>query len=242
LPQTISKSKHHNFDRPPLSTMANNNATYALDIPVLGPLASGLPEIQVAAIAQGNPISSDDIVAATQQYKIRKRLQSCSPALATSNEVVQARRRKHAVESAQFDGPTPAWAQQLQAQMQGQMQQMQALQQMQAQMQGQMQQMQRDLQAQMQTQNDRLERCIQIESQRSRNYARHTTGSAVAKLMTASDGTMPPGNLWFPANQNELVHATSDQMIPLFNFYQLPQNGTVAEKRDRLADHLGVIL
>ena len=205
--------------------MANNNATYALDIPVLGPLASGLPEIQVAAIAQGNPISSDDIVAATQQYKIRKRLQSCSPALATSNEVVQARRRKHAVESAQFDGPTPAWAQHLQAQMQGQMQQMQ-----------------RDLQAQMQTQNDRLERCIQIESQRSRNYARHTTGSAVAKLMTASDGTMPPGNLWFPANQNDLFSATGTQVNHLLHFYGLPEDGTVGNRRARLANHLGVVL
>ncbi|CAJ1934684.1 unnamed protein product [Cylindrotheca closterium] len=216
--------------------MVYNNATYEVHIPSLAPLASGHQEIPVPAINQGDPMTTDDIAGATSQYKMRKSIQMNHPTLVTSREVIEAKRRKHAVESAQFDGSTPAWAQQMQGQsqqiqqtqtqMQRLMQQMlgqiQQIEQSQTQMQGQMQQMQGQIQqieqtqTQMQAQIGQLDSRIQIESQRSRNYARHTNESVIVPLLRESDGTMPQDDgAWFPATQAALFTASHAQMNSL---------------------------
>ncbi|CAJ1963865.1 unnamed protein product [Cylindrotheca closterium] len=90
------------------------------------------------------------------------------------DELFEAKRRKRKVESAHLDGPTPAWAQQMQTQMQTQMQQMQTqMQQMQTQMQ--------QMQTQMQTQMQQMQTRITIESQKSRNFSRRSTADAIAQ-------------------------------------------------------------
>lgn len=219
--------------------MVTNNesiTTYAQAIPALAPLESGHQDFPAAAIEMGNPILSNHMTAASDQYQCREFLRSRDTQLVTDEELVEAKRRLHAVESAQFDGGTPLWAQQMQTQLQSQMTQMQTqTNQMQTQLQSQMNQMQTQM-TQMQTQ-------MQIESQRSRNYARHTTHSAIAALVRVADRNTPQDeNLWFPSNQNELSHATGVQVSALLEFYGLPSTGAISMKRERLTEHLGVVL
>ena len=84
---------------------------------------------------------------------------------------------------------------------------------------------------------------IRINSQRSRNYARRTTRCVITVLMRVSDGQTPRDeNLWFPADQNKLFCATRVQVDPLLAFYGLDLDGNLQEKRNRLAEHLGVVV
>ena len=234
------------------------NTVYAQTIPSLNPLESGHTEPPVDPIQAGNPMVLSDITAASKQYRNRKNLHSTHPELVTDLEVVAAKQRKHAVQLAHFDGSTPQWARQMhtqmnqiQTQMQTRMSQIQTqMNQMEPRMQTQMNQMETRMQTQlnqmetrMQTQMNQIQRLIQIESQRSRNFARHTNQSAIAALMRASDGTAPAdANLWFPGNQHELFDATTARVNPLLGFYGLDLAGNLQQKRDRLANHLGVVL
>jgi hypothetical protein len=91
--------------------------TYVTDIPQLDVLASGIDDNAAAAIQIGDNLDEAHVSAATLQHKNRKRLATTNPPMALPEEVVQSKRRKHQVESANFDGPTPLWAQQMQQQM-----------------------------------------------------------------------------------------------------------------------------
>ncbi|CAJ1928750.1 unnamed protein product [Cylindrotheca closterium] len=154
------------------------------------------------------------------------------------DELFEAKRRKRKVESAHLDGPTPAWAQQMQTQMQTQMQQMQTqMQQMQTQMQ--------QMQTQMQTQMQQMQTRITIESQKSRNFSRRSTADAIAQVSRELDGNTPRDynqSMWFPADQNQLSQATGQELQELLLFYALPLDARVADRRKRLGNHLGVVL
>lgn len=224
--------------------MANtNNATYVQSIPSLEPLQSGCLEVSAESIEAGTQMSGSHIVAASRQYRTRKQRQLLLPGLVADEELVAAKRRKHAVQSAQFDGQTPRWAQQLQFQM-GQMQtQLNQVQTQLNQVHTQMGQMMSGDTTQLKGQLQQTQRLIQIESQRSRNYARHTNSSTIAQLVRDLDGRTPrDDSLWFPTDYKELFQAPNVQVNPLLTFYGLDLQGTLSEKRNRLADHLGVVL
>ena len=91
--------------------------TYVTNIPQLDVLASGIDDNAAAAIQMGDNLDAAHVGAAIVQHKNRKRLATMNPPMALPEEVVQSKRRKHKVESANFDGPTPLWAQQMQQQM-----------------------------------------------------------------------------------------------------------------------------
>jgi hypothetical protein len=93
-------------------------ATYTTNIEALPPLVSGVPETQVNAIFAGDALQDADVVSARNQYHDRKILTLTSTPLATAEELVVAKRRKHMVESSNFDGPVPLWATQMQQNMQ----------------------------------------------------------------------------------------------------------------------------
>ena len=96
---------------------------------------------------------------------------------------------------------------------------------------------------QMTAEINQMHTLIRINSQRSRNYARRTTRCVITVLMRVSDGQTPRDeNLWFPADQNKLFCATRVQVDPLLAFYGLDLDGNLQEKRNRLAEHLGVVV
>jgi len=98
--------------------------TYTFEIEALQPLRSGVPESRSApAIAAGEVLKKSDVALAIRQHRGRESLQSVG--LVTGEEVVEALDRIHRVQSANFDGPTPDWALQMQQQFQQQSQQMQ---------------------------------------------------------------------------------------------------------------------
>jgi hypothetical protein len=205
---------------------------YANDIPSLPVLQSGIDDEPAAAILAGDDLDESHIVAATRQYKNRKHLAAMEPPQATQAELVSAKRRKHNVESAHFDGPTPLWAQQMQHQLQTQMQQLQT----------QMQQQQTQLEAQMQTHYTQLGRRIEIESQRSMNRSRRSTNDHIQPLVRMDGQTPLDTGIFFPANQIELEDITVNNLNSLLQFYGLATDGLRGPKKDRLKQHLGVVL
>jgi hypothetical protein len=207
-------------------------AFYANDIAALPPLASAIDDNPADAIAQGDALNEDHITAARLQHTTRKHLSAASVNAASAAEVTTAKRRKHLVESSNFEeGAVPVWAAQLQQQMQA----------MQNQMQNQMQAMQNQMQA-MQNQTDRR---IDQESQRSMNRSLRDNQDPVEPLIRLADGEFPNNAayaLWFPANNGALYGATGLQMDPLLAFYGLPTDGSVEVRRRRLRRFLGITL
>eukprot|EP00977_Amphora_coffeiformis_P020548 scaffold8371_cov199-Amphora_coffeaeformis.AAC.1 len=198
--------------------------TYVTGIDPLQPLASGVDDNPAAGIAAGDVMSSQHVIDARIQHQTRKHFFQAGNQTATDDEVVNSKRRKHQVESANFDGAAPLWGQQMQHQMQ--------------QMQHQMQQMQH----QMQQMQETLERKITIESERNMNRSRRSTSDPIAKLIRVNDGQYPQDNDWPFANQNELESATGNRIHPLLVFYGLPVTGSLVERKGRLKMHLGVVL
>jgi hypothetical protein len=100
--------------------------------------------------------------------------------LATEDEVVASKRRKHDVESANYVGAAlPLWAHNLQ----------QALQQ-------QMTAMQQALQQEMQQNVQRITRVILQESQRSINRSRHSNAKRIERVTRVDDGQIPGPHIW----------------------------------------------
>ena len=196
--------------------------TYVTNIPQLDVLASGIDDNAAAAIQMGDNLDAAHVGAAIVQHKNRKRLATMNPPMALPEEVVQSKRRKHKVESANFDGPTPLWAQQMQQQM--------------TQLQQQMEQQMTQLQQQM-------ERRIDRESQRSMNRSRRNTGEEIQPVIRLNDGQTPTDhNVYFPENQVALEALTGAHVVALLNFYGLDVNGNIRARKDRLMRHLGVTL
>jgi hypothetical protein len=192
-------------------------AQYEMPVGALPALATGTNDNPAPAIAMGDATSVQHVVAARLQHENRKRLAGLNPPLAAEDEVVASKRRKHFVQSANFDGPVPAWA---------------------LQMQQQMQQMQQQLQQQLQ----QMDRRIQQESDRSMNRSLRTTLQPMVRVIRLVDGNPPPAASWFPAHYHDLHHATQAQITALLGFYQLPVVGNLEVKRERLQAHLGVFL
>ena len=92
--------------------MAQRNV-YSVNIPALDPLASGVDEHSADAICQGENLDLNHVVAANRQYKNRKHLSNASPPMANEAEVARAKKRRHIVQSANFDGPVPIWAEEM---------------------------------------------------------------------------------------------------------------------------------
>lgn len=199
-------------------------ATYSTAIPALDPLASGNYDKPAAGIAKGEPLQDAHVAAAAQQHKTRKALAKNNPQFVTEDELVASKRRKHLVESANFDGPVPLWGLQMQ----------QTVQQMQEQMQ------------QMQQKMEKMQRQIHQESQRCMNRSRRYTRSPIEALIRLEDGQCPdqqaPNGVWFPADQNELFDADANRINALLEFYSLGAYGTQDEKMARLDQFLGVII
>ena len=51
-------------------------------------------------------------------------------------------------------------------------------------------------------------------------------------------GDLPPN---FPEKKRDLFALSSSECIAILNFYNLPNDGPVSERRKRLADHIGFI-
>ena len=123
--------------------------------------------------------------------------------------------------------------QQMQQQMQQQLQQLQQLQQQLLQLQQQQQQMQQQLQAPV-----ALMRAI--DTARRRN---HHALEGVAYTVVPMDGGGPPPN-WPAGGMNRAwlrSHAIG-AVNALLGDYGLPVAGTRIERRNRLADHIGVVI
>jgi hypothetical protein len=246
-------------------------ATYPVDIPALPPLASGTNDNPAPAIFEGDPLEEGHVATATIQHQTRKLLLEASPLLATQEEVVASKGRKHSVESANFDKGAPLWAENLQQNLQEQMAAMQQnLQNMEGQMtkmlqnmEGQMTKMQQNLEGRFTKMLQNLEgqlngfqqqrqqgfqliiREIQQESQRSMNRSRQSTEESIDVLVRVEDGQFPDQQdpaIWFPIDQNILTEATVIQLDALLGFYHQNVTGTRAEKVNRLKRFLGVTL
>jgi len=186
------------------------------NIPALQGLQSEVDDYPAQNINAGDPLNDNHVVAARNQHKNRKALEMAN--LATDDEVTESKRRKHGVESANFDGSVPLWAQQM----------MQQNQQMQQQMQQQLQ---------------RMERRIEQESQRSMNRSRRSTSDAIEQLVRLADGYYPHQHqVWFPADQESLLTATVPNLTALLLFYNIPVNGNRQQKIASLKKFLGVTL
>lgn len=216
--------------------------TYATDIPVLPPLASGAAETNVNPIVAGAALQEADIVLARNQYKDRKHLAAASTPLATEDEVVAAKRRKYLVDASNFQGPVPVWAAQLHQNMQQMQQNIENMQQSIENMQQSMQDMQQSIEN-MQNAQGNLSNLIIIESQRSMNRCRKYNHEYITPLVRP-DGLSPIDNgLWFPRNHDVLVAGNGNgEVNPLLVFYGLPVNGRLDQKKETLKKHLGVIL
>jgi outer membrane protein OmpA-like peptidoglycan-associated protein len=146
--------------------------------------------------------------------------------MATEDEVVASKRRKHDVDSANYVGTAlPLWAHNLQ----------QALQQ-------QMTAMQQALQQEMQQNVQRITRVILQESQRSINRSRHSNAKRIERVIRVDDGQIPGPHIWFPLNESSLMNATEAQLSDLLGFYNQNPHGAKVERQDRLKEFLGVTL
>jgi hypothetical protein len=202
---------------------------YAMPVVALPALATGVNDNPAPAIAMGDATGVQHVVAARAQHANRKRLAKLDPPQATETEVVDSKRRKHLVQSANFDGDVPMWAQQMQDQLTNTIQQ-------------QLQQHTNTIQQRM----DTMDRRIQLESDRSMNRSLRTNQNPIVAVIRLSDGLRPTdndaNNLWFPEDYKRLQNATPARINPLLGFYQLDQGGNLGDKKDRLQAHLGVTL
>jgi hypothetical protein len=201
--------------------MAN---TYAVDILPLAVLASGAADNPAAGIAQGDALSDQHVADASKQHRNRKKLAMTEEPLVTAAELVASKRRKHEVQSANFDGPVPLWAQQMQQQMQ---------------------QMQQQLGQQMQHLGQQTDRRIQQESERSTNRSRRNTSDPIVNVIRLLDGAKPnvaPHVLWFPRDYDQLSCATGPRVNALLDFYGVGGGGDAEANRKILTNHLGVTL
>ena len=189
---------------------------YVNDIPALPPLASGVDDSSAPGITEGEPLAFRDVTAALLQHQNRKRLAVCVPILATEDELVASKRRKLTVQSSNFDGPVPAWAQQMMAAVQ---------------------EMREDL--------HQLTRRYDEEKARTMNRSQRRTTDPIEPLLRLVDGDTPNNGrhpqLWFPQNQEDLLVAAPARVNALLRFYNLGDEGNNAEKKFRLMKHLGVI-
>jgi hypothetical protein len=231
-------------------------ATYADGIPALAPLVSGVNDNAAATINVGQNMDGTHVTAAMHQHANRKRLAMLNPPLATPAEVVSSKRRKHKVQSANFDGPIPAWAHQMQQTMtqvqqtQTQMQQtMTRLEQTQTQMQQTLTQVQQTQTQMRQTQTQMQHQTRQLveDNQRSKNRSRRNDTDRIQPLIRLADGQLPVAphlnnGVVFPANQIVLQAMTEAEIDVLLTFYALPTGGTVNAKLIRLMQHLGMTL
>jgi hypothetical protein len=193
---------------------------YANNIPALPPLAAGVDDGPAPAIAQGEPLAFQDVTAAHRQHRNRKRLAKNDPALVTGDELVASKRRKHTVQSSNFDGPTPAWAKQMEANMERRFEQVSR-------------------------RFDLLSRRLDLENERGMNRSRRSATDRIVSVLRMEDGMKPnvaPFRLWFPRNQAALVGADEVRLNALLDFYGLGQEGNDMEKKLRLMSHLGVIV
>jgi hypothetical protein len=177
-------------------------ATYPVDIAALPPLASRVDDNPAPPIAQGDLLHLDHVNLAEAQFQNRRRLFKCIPPLATQDEVLASKRRKHDVESVNFVGvDVPLWAVALQQQM-----------------------------ANMATQQQNMERMIRQESQRSINRSRKSTSEPIEMVVRLNDVQFP-NHIWFPNDQDALMLAPANRINPLLEFYDLDLIGTLTEKR-----------
>jgi hypothetical protein len=201
---------------------------HAIDIPSLPPLASGIAEEAAANdIQAGDAMNDENVIAAQNQYKNRKKLRDVSAAFVTDEELVSSKKRKHVVQSVRLIDPVqPPWAVQMQQQMNQMLQQMN---QMQQQM-HQMHQMKMNLLA-----------SIIHEAGRTRNLACiRTNADEITRLARQVDGAIPPANVWFPNHNEQISGATGPQLNALLEFYGLGEHGTVNDRRQRLRHFLGI--
>ena len=247
------------------TSFSNMAAQYINDIPALPPLASGVDDSSAPAITLGDALSSQHVSAANLQHENRQSLANIVPALATEDEVVASKRRKHIVESSNFDGPIPAWGQQMlatQQQMQGAQQQMMETmkqmqvtqQQMHQQTQQQFQQMhqqtqqvqvtQQQMQQQFQQMLVTLQQLVRHQDQdtdRATSRSLRNATEHIVPIRRLEDGMKPneaPFDLWFPGDQGELYTATRARVVALLNFYGLDQAGNDMEKKLRLLAYI----
>uniref|UniRef100_A0A7S3P5F1 SAP domain-containing protein n=1 Tax=Amphora coffeiformis TaxID=265554 RepID=A0A7S3P5F1_9STRA len=212
-------------------------ATYPVGIPSLPAPASGLDDNPAPAISIGDALHDDHVAAATRQHKTRKYLaHAYSPQVVTDAELVASKRRKHQVESANFEpGATPMWAQVMQ-------QTMADLQQTMQQNMADLQQNMADLQQTTQQNKSYTDNLIIRESQRSMNRSRKRTLDPIEMLIRVDEGDTPAGhpNTWFPANQNEFNAATVANLQSLLRFYGQESTGDRTTLQKRLMKFLGV--
>lgn len=214
-------------------------ATYPMNIPSLLPLASGVPDNPANGINAGDPVRDADAIAATYQYKTRKRLSEVN--CATVVDVNDAKKRKNEVEGHNFAGPIPPWAAQLQQSVAGIQQSVAALQQSVADLNTDLNESVTEIQESLAS----LDHKVEIESQRALNRLLTKTSSQITVVIRRADGASPADEgLWFPANVTELegVHRTQpDDVTALLTFYGLGADQQ-ATRLDRLKQHLGILL
>jgi TolA-binding protein len=214
-------------------------ATYPVDIPSLPPLASRANDNPAPPITRGELLQDNHVTAARAQHKFRKRLSECNPPLATQDEVVASKRRKHNVESANFVGASvPLWAHNLQQQIIANMQQKMAN------MQEGLQEQIANMQQQTNQRMDRLQWQVQQESQKSINRSRRSPDEKI-EMVVRDDGEMPDEQnppIWFPNDHDDITLATGVEVSSLLAFYSLDPDGPATEKKIRLRRFLGVIL
>jgi hypothetical protein len=193
--------------------MAANNA-YFQPIPALTPLASGLVLVHAPAVAQGDPLNDINLIGAELEHSSRKMLHEFD--LASVDEVRAAKHRKQTLEIAHnFAGAAPAWAQV---------------------------NMHLDLQQQM---ND-----LQHTQQETQNYFGYYEARFINRMSARvnqsivvphkSTGVRPTDTgVWFPTTVQMLQAITDDQAAVLLNFYGLPVDGNLIDKRNRLKNYFG---
>ena len=222
------------------TSFSNMAAQYINDIPALPPLASGVDDSSAPAITLGDALSSQHVSAANLQHENRQGLANNVPALATEDEVVASKRRKHIVESSNFDGPIPAWGQQMLATQQQMMAMLQQMMETMKQVQVTQQQMQQQFQ-QMLVTLQQLVRHQDQDTDRATSRSLRNATEHIVPIRRLEDGMKPneaPFDLWFPGDQGELYTATRARVVALLNFYGLDQAGNDMEKKLRLLAYL----
>ena len=205
------------------------NHNYAVDIPSLPALASGINEEAVAPeIQEGDAMNDEHVIAAQNQYKNRKKLRDFNAALITNEELVSSKKRMRLVESVHFVDPgQPQWAVQMQQQMN----------QMQQQTQQQMNQMQQQL--------HEVIAGIQLlnqEAERTRNrVCVRTNDDEITPMRRQEDGAYPLDHgVWWPNDVAAIWNATSANLDALLQFYGLAIAGNLDLKRQHLRTFLGI--
>ena len=207
-------------------------ATYSSAYPSLPALASGHPDSPAPAIAADAPKKMvGDMNAASRQTKGRKVLHDANPPRCTNQELEDAMKRELCVhlEHATNAVAMPAWAADLQNNLQDMQNQMND---MQNNLQNQLNNMQNNLQNQlniMQNQMNGMQNLLQ-------NAATYQPYHPIFPIPDMA-GNPPPD--FFPATRLDLDHLPANQLAALLQFYGLP-NAPVATRLDRLKQRLGI--